>query len=113
MSSLRLTLTTQMVLRALLDEPTKKQYGLELCSRAGLQSGTLYPILARLEQAGWVESNWEDPDVHLAEGRPRRRYYQLSRDGIEQARQALAQVSSRQTKAIWATPRLRPESGRA
>src|SRR6267154_1323661 len=76
MSSLRMTLPTQMVLRALLDEPTKQQYGLELCARAGLQSGTLYPILARLEQAGWIESAWEDPEVHLAEGRPRRRYYQ-------------------------------------
>jgi len=108
-----MTLATQMVLRALLDEPTRKRYGLELCSRAGLQSGTLYPILTRLEQAGWIESAWEDPELHLAEGRPRRRYYQLSKDGIAQARQALAEVSSRQTKAIWAKPQLRPGSGQA
>ncbi len=102
-----------MVLRAMLDEPTKKRYGLELGGRAGLQSGTLYPILTRLEQAGWVESTWEDPEVHLAEGRPRRRYYRLSEDGTAHARQALAEVSSRQTNAIWAKPQLRPEAGQA
>jgi DNA-binding PadR family transcriptional regulator len=108
-----MTLTTQMVLRALLDDPAKKQYGLELCAHAGLQSGTLYPILARLEQAGWVESSWEDPELQITEGRPRRRYYQLSEDGIAQARLALAEVSFRQSKAIWANPQLRSEGGKA
>jgi PadR family transcriptional regulator PadR len=113
MSSLRMTLATQMVLRALLEEPAKQRYGLELCARAGLQSGTLYPILARLEHAGWVESDWEDPTLHLAEGRPRRRYYRLSDEGAAQARQALAEIGSRQTKAIWARPQLRPDGGQA
>ncbi len=113
MSSLRLTLATQMVLRSLLDKPTEKRYGLELCAQAGLQSGTVYPILARLEQAGWVHSAWEDPQVHEAEGRSRRRYYTLSEEGAAQARQALAEISSRQAGAIWARPRLRAEGGQA
>jgi PadR family transcriptional regulator, regulatory protein PadR len=113
MSSLRMTLATQMVLRSLLEKPADKRYGLELCGEAGLQSGTVYPILTRLEQAGWVHSAWEDPEVHQAEGRPRRRYYTLSEEGAAQARQALAAISSRQARAIWARPQLQAEGGQA
>jgi DNA-binding PadR family transcriptional regulator len=108
-----MTLATQMVLRSLLEKAAEKQYGLELCDRAGLQSGTVYPILTRLEQAGWVDSAWEDPEVHQAEGRPRRRYYTLSEEGAAQARRALAEISSRQARAIWARPQLRADGGPA
>jgi len=106
-----MTLTMQMVLRSFLEDPAKPRYGLELCESAGLQSGTVYPILTRLEHVGWVDSTWEDPEVHEAEGRPRRRYYTLSKDGLVEARQALAQISARQGKAIWARPQLRSEGG--
>ena len=85
----KMTLQTQLVLRALLERPTHPMYGLEICKAAGLPSGTIHPILARLETAGWLVSTWEDVDPRK-EGRPRRRYYQLSPDGIEQARYALA-----------------------
>ena len=90
MGTLRMTLQTQLVLRALLEDPAKQRYGLELCELAGLPSGTIYPILARLEQVGWVDSIWEDPAVHEEVGRPRRRFYQITQDGAEQARSALA-----------------------
>jgi DNA-binding PadR family transcriptional regulator len=98
-----MTLQTQLVLRALLDEPSKERYGLELCDPVGLPSGTVYPILARLERVGWVESRWEDPAVHEAAGRPRRRFYRLSPDGAEQARAALARAyrPRRQPKLDW------------
>lgn len=86
-----MTLQTQLVLRALLEEPTKPAYGLELCEAVGLPSGTVYPILARLEQVRWVESAWEDPKDHEQAGRPRRRYYTLTPDGAERARVALAE----------------------
>jgi DNA-binding PadR family transcriptional regulator len=89
---LRMTLQTQLVLGALLEDPSRERYGLELCGVVGLASGTIYPILARFEQVGWVESTWEDPAVHEAEGRPRRRLYRLTPDGAEQARSALARV---------------------
>jgi len=39
-----------------------------------------------------VESSWEDPARHVAEGRPRRRYYRLTGEGAPQARDALARV---------------------
>jgi PadR family transcriptional regulator PadR len=89
----RMTLPTQLVLRALLAEPTREMYGLEICEAAGLPSGTIHPILARLEGLGWLESRWEDVSPQ-EEGRPRRRYYYWSKDGAERARIALAQATT-------------------
>src|SRR5258708_35552908 len=71
----RMTLQTQLALRALLADPAAESYGLQLCGETGLPAGTIYPILARLEQAGWGRSSWEDPAAHVAQGRPRRRDY--------------------------------------
>ncbi len=87
----RMTLPTQFVLRALLEFPTRERYGLELGQAAGLPSGTIHPILARLEGAGWLVSRWEEVDPK-EQGRPRRRYYRLAPDGAERARDALARV---------------------
>lgn len=56
------------------DEPP--HYGLEIMRLTGLRSGTVYPILARLEREGVVESWWEDDAS--AQGRPRRRYYRAT-----------------------------------
>lgn len=89
----RMTLPTQFVLRALLGNPAREMYGLQICAAAGLPSGTIHPILARLEAAGWLESRREDADPGQS-GRPRRRYYRLSQDGAEQARTALARASA-------------------
>lgn len=92
-SAPRMTLPTQLVLRALLAEPTREMYGLQICAEASLPSGTIHPILARFERLGWLESRWEDVDTS-AEGRPRRRYYQFTEDGAERARIALAQATT-------------------
>lgn len=89
----RMTITVQLVLRAMLAEPTREMYGLQICNAAGLPSGTIHPILARLEGLGWLESRWEDA-VPKEEGRPRRRYYKLTEDGAERARIALAQATT-------------------
>jgi PadR family transcriptional regulator, regulatory protein PadR len=43
--------------------------------------GTLYKALERLERAGYLESRWEDPHAAAAEGRPRRRFYQVTLAG--------------------------------
>ncbi|MDP3207624.1 MAG: helix-turn-helix transcriptional regulator [Rhodoglobus sp.] len=40
--------------------------------------GTLYKALGRLETAGLLESNWEDPEIAAAAGRPRRRLYEIT-----------------------------------
>lgn len=99
----RMTLPTQLVLRALLEAPTREMYGLEICSTAGLPTGTIHPILARLEGFGWLESRWEDVDPKQ-EGRPRRRYYRLSPDGAVLARAALERAQASATRLS----RLRP-----
>jgi PadR family transcriptional regulator PadR len=98
-----MTLPTQLVLRALLEHPTRQRYGLELGQAAGLASGTIHPILARLERMGWLESAWEDVDPH-EQGRPRRRYYRLTPDGAERARDGLARAHA----SSAAIARLRP-----
>ena len=88
---LRMTLPTQFVLRALLADPQAELYGVEIGEAAGLPSGTVHPILARLEGLRWVQSRWEDIDPK-AEGRPARRYYRLTAAGVQQARAALAEA---------------------
>jgi DNA-binding PadR family transcriptional regulator len=86
-----MTLPTQLVLRALLDGRGRELYGLEIGAAAGLASGTVHPILARLERVGWVESRWEDIDPST-QGRPARRYYRLTSTGIADAQNALARA---------------------
>ncbi|RCG17793.1 PadR family transcriptional regulator [Sphaerisporangium album] len=94
-----MTMQTQALLRIVLSEPTREWYGLQMCEATGLPSGTIYPIITRLQQAGWIESRWEQPEEHAHEGRPRRRYYRLTDDGAEQARLALAEVYRRRPTA--------------
>lgn len=76
------------VLRVLLDNPSADVYGLELSRATGLKSGTLYPLLDRLEAADWVSSHWEDVDP-ASEGRPRRRFYSITGFGAHEARMLL------------------------
>lgn len=89
----RMTLPTQLVLRALLAESAQEMYGLQICQAAGLPSGTIHPILARFEALGWLQSRWESVSPQ-EEGRPRRRYYRLTEDGAERARIAMAQATT-------------------
>ncbi|HVN12018.1 MAG TPA: helix-turn-helix transcriptional regulator [Kineosporiaceae bacterium] len=87
----RMTIPAQLVLQVLLEDPQREIYGRELGEAAGLPSGTIHPILARLEGMGWLESRWEDIDPSAA-GRPARRYYRLTPDGAVRARDALARA---------------------
>src|SRR5215216_3795657 len=84
----RMTIPTQLVLEALLQDPDRELYGMEIGDYANLLSGTVHPILARLEGVGWLTSRWEDIDPQVA-GRPARRYYRLTADGAQAARAAL------------------------
>ncbi len=76
----------------MITDPTAPHYGYDLMKAAKLPSGTLYPMLARLQQEGLVDSEWEAqrPD---AGGRPPRKYYRLTGEGLRVARLELAQVS--------------------
>src|SRR5687767_12503574 len=102
-----MTIPTQLVLEALFADPQRELYGLEIGEAAGLRSGTVHPILARLEAYGWLASRWEDIDA-TAEGRPPRRYYRLTPVGAQAARTALARAY--RPSAVRG---LRPQPGQA
>jgi RNA polymerase sigma factor (sigma-70 family) len=56
-------------------------YGFDICDVTGLPSGTVYPALSRLDQAGFVRSRWERQDIAQREKRPPRRYYEITAQG--------------------------------
>ena len=83
---LRSSKQTFAVLGALLARPTQWNHGYALSQETGLASGTLYPILIRLQKMGWLETRWEE---EVGAGRPPRHLYRLTADGREYARQEL------------------------
>ena len=109
MTDVRITVPVLRVLQALLARPAESLYGLELMEQTGLKSGTLYPVLARLEDAGWVSSSWEDADPRDA-GRPRRRYYKLTGSGQRDGAAALGEFSQVPTPAPAASSTRRPSA---
>lgn len=71
---MKLTYPTALVLEAL---ATGYHHGFDVMDATGLPSGTVYPVLRRLEQEGLVRSRWEKAEHAQREGRPPRRYYEL------------------------------------
>jgi len=94
----RFTVQTALVLDALLQSPGS--CGSELTRITGLASGSLYPILIRLEKAGWLQSAWEDGDPSDL-GRPRRRNYTVSALGERKARHNSKTISSAIGRLAW------------
>ena len=85
---MRTTYSTALVLEAL---SHGYHYGFDIMDATNLPSGTVYPILRRLERESMVTSQWEDSEVAQNEPRPQRRYYELTADG----RKALADTADR------------------
>jgi len=83
----RLTRPTTLVLFAL---SRGLRHGFDVLDATGLPSGTVYPILRRMEDAGLVRSSWEPVRLAREEGRPPRRYYELTGAGATTLRAALA-----------------------
>jgi PadR family transcriptional regulator PadR len=102
----RMTTSVLKVVSAMLTDVTAERYGLDLMHDTGLASGTLYPILVRLERAGWVASHWEDIDP-IAEGRPARRYYTLTPQGVESARREIAILHQQLSRATGVVGKVR------
>lgn len=105
-----MTPQTIAVLQALLAAPATPRYGLDIARATGLKTGTLHPILGRLQQAGWIDSFWEAPEAHEDQGRPRRRYYRFVGDGAQVASRAIADAQARAARASG-LPGLRPQPG--
>lgn len=87
----RLSGATLKVLSLFLRTPRADRSGSEISKATGVGAGTLYPMLARLEEAGWFESEWENIDPSEA-GRPRRRFYRMTGLGQTRARAALSEL---------------------
>jgi PadR family transcriptional regulator, regulatory protein PadR len=85
-----LGLTSLQILAAIRDGAT---YGLDIVAYTGLASGTVYPTLSRLRRSGHIQSRWEDQRRADKEGRPRRRYYELSPDGVRALAEGYARVA--------------------
>jgi PadR family transcriptional regulator, regulatory protein PadR len=91
---------TLQVLGSLLSDPRDELSGADIARLTKLPSGTLYPILLRLEGAGWLSSRWEQGNpVDL--GRPRRRFYRLTALGAKRAKQELRVLQPMIGGIVW------------
>ena len=86
-SYLRLTPALKAVLGNLL-RTESESWGLLLATETGRPTGTIYPLLERLEREGFVRSHWDDDQSRTG---ARRRLYSLTPAG-----------------RTWATARLEP-----
>jgi PadR family transcriptional regulator len=73
---------TRAVLDSLVGDRERWRHGYEISKETGLASGTLYPLLLRLADRGYLESKWEESD---APGRPPRHLYRLTSAGRQYA----------------------------
>ncbi|MCX7033913.1 MAG: PadR family transcriptional regulator [Arenimonas sp.] len=73
----------RIVLAVLLEAGGEWSHGYELTRAADVKSGTLYPLLIRLEGQGYLEAEWQPPSQG---GRPPRHAYRLTASGVRLAR---------------------------
>ncbi len=90
---IRMSRQTVRLLEALLSSTASWHYGYDLSRGTGLKSGTLYPILMRLSERGWLEARWESAEP----GRPPRHMYRLTGAGVKAAREQM------NAKRSWST----------
>ncbi len=95
----RVTSATLDVLEVLLDGDVDL-YGLAIAKKAGLATGSVFPILARLERIGWATSYWEDTD----RPGPRRRFYRFTPEGMAGAQALLIQRRGRGHGGLTSVP---------
>jgi PadR family transcriptional regulator len=88
----RLSKQTVAVLRALRKDTAAWSYGYDLSKATGTKSGTLYPILARLHDEGWLETKWTQPQQA---GRPPRHLYRLTSTGSKEASKILSSEAAK------------------
>ena len=97
----RITSQALRVVSAILSADGRELSGAEISRKAGLASGTLYPMLMKFEHCGWLESRWETEDPQ-ALGRPRRRYYRVTGLGETRARAAARELEPVVGRLAWA-----------
>jgi PadR family transcriptional regulator, regulatory protein PadR len=88
------------VLKMMVEKPRTPYSGADIAREIGIGSGTLYPLLQRLENAGWLKSEWEEVQP-ASVGRPRRRLYKLTGRGHAEAARALTEVQITAGVLAW------------
>ena len=91
MNTPRMSPETLRVLQSFLERATDWRYGYELSRETKLKSGTLYPILMRLEKYKLLEARW----VATQDGVPQRHTYRLTPNGLELAKTQLTEARQR------------------
>ena len=94
----RITGPVLKVLSFFLQAPTESAAGADIRRATKISTGTLYPLLLRLEQFNWLESKWEEVDPSEV-GRPRKRLYRITRTGILHAEEELSSLT--EWRPVW------------
>jgi PadR family transcriptional regulator len=96
----RITGPILKIIGHLISEPANGLCGADIAKATSVSSGTLYPILFRLEGAGWLESEWESADASEI-GRPRRRLYRLTALGSQKAKEVFEELVPQRSGLAW------------
>ncbi len=99
MATESVTLLDLRLVRIMYDDLDGDHYGLALGRAAGLNTASRYTCRARLERMGWVIARWEDIDP-VTEGRPARKFYRLTAQGMEGYRAQLQTIVSPALRGI-------------
>jgi PadR family transcriptional regulator PadR len=101
MGTNKLRITTQLlsVLGAVISSKDEIS-GADIARLTKTSSGTLYPILMRLERHKWIQSKWEDEEPR-ALGRPRRRLYRITALGARNARREFNEMRAAIGRPAW------------
>ena len=102
---LNLTYPTALVLQAL---SRGFHYGFDIMDATGLPSGTVYPILRRLDREGLLDSTWEEHAAAQREQRPPRRYYAITAAGERMLQAAADRYRTLDQAIASAHRRLKP-----
>lgn len=100
-----MTYQTALVLEAL---AAGRHHGFDIMDATDLPSGTVYPILRRIEDEGLVRSRWERDAVARREQRPPRRYYELTASGVTRLGEARARFRAMEALGARMDRRLKP-----
>ena len=94
---MRISSQTVAVLNALQKNHKGWTHGYEMSKITGLKSGTLYPILLRLHDEGWLEAKWEPS---CEQGRPPRHLYRITAAGSLAAKKTFQLAAKRRTQRL-------------
>jgi PadR family transcriptional regulator len=80
------------------------RHGFDIMDATGLPSGTVYPVLGRLERDGYVRARWESPETAQEEKRPPRRYYWVTASGARALARSIEHYRTLGGRFSLATP---------